>query len=88
MMGDMVAADAEVQADPQVLAFGRFKLTQDGAMLWASARLNLCERCSTCGCGDEPVTRAIPMAMATMLQGVMNGTGKAKGKLKGLTGRG
>ena len=83
-----MSAETEQQAGPEVLAVGRFRISQENGMVWASARTNTCERCQSCDCGDEPVTRAVPAAMVQMLMTLQQGTGKAKRRLKGAFGGG
>ena len=69
---------AETQQTPEVLAHGRFKLSQTpGGDLVAAAATGICERCRECGCGEQAEPRVIPAVMVKLLKGKL---------LKGLTG--
>lgn len=62
--------DIQEQAEPQVLAHGRFKLSQTPAGdLVAAAATGICDRCQSCGCGEQAEPRVIPAVMVKLLKG-------------------
>lgn len=70
---------ADVAAEPEVLAHGRFKLWSTPAGdLVAAAATGICDRCQSCGCGEQAEPRTIPAMVVKLLK-----NGKL---LKGLTG--
>jgi hypothetical protein len=82
-----MTAEPEVQAAPEVLEQGRYKVFDQGGG-WVIARaVETCERCQTCGCGEQADPIQVPaMLIAMAKQG--GGLSRIREGLKGLVGRG
>lgn len=87
-MGDVVAADAETQAEPQVLEYGRYRVFEapDGGWVIARAAAT-CETCQSCGCGERIDPIQVPAMIIAMARSG-GGLARAKAMLRGVTGRG
>jgi hypothetical protein len=83
-----MAAEPVVEAQPEVLEAGRYKVFQDPAGAWVIARaVETCETCQSCGCGNQADPIHIPAMMIAMArQG--GGMARIKDGLKGMMGRG
>ena len=77
-------SETEVQAEPVVLEYGRYRLfeTPDGG--WVVARaVETCETCQNCGCGEQADPIMVPAMVIKMAR-----NGGTMGKLKAVFGRG
>ena len=66
------------EAGPQLVARGRFALTAmpDGSLVLRHA-IPLCERCESCGCGEQRDPITIPAMLASIIRA--HGEGKRIG---------
>jgi hypothetical protein len=84
--------EEHVEATPAVLEHGRYKIFElpDGGWLISRA-VDTCERCQSCGCGDQADKLSIPGMMVKMAAGMQGGgsgaVASAKAALRMVTGR-
>lgn len=72
-----------------VLEHGRYRLwkTPDGGWLLARAAFT-CDRCQSCGCGEQQDHVTVPGMMVRLAEAAQNGGGGSLGMMRRLMGRG
>ena len=69
-------SETEVQTEPVVIEYGRYRLFESPDGGWVVARaVETCERCEHCGCGEQAEPIMIPGMVVKMARAQQGGGG-------------